>query len=107
MVFLGCTVIQSPTIIRNLYYTNKNDEDENGVLPWLWTVLGFPGGTVINNPPANVGGRRLKRLEFNSWVGKIPQRRKWQPTLAFLPEKSHGQDPGRLQFMESQRIRLD
>ena len=25
------------------------------------------------------------------WVGKIPWRRKWQPTLAFLSDKSHGQ----------------
>ena len=25
------------------------------------------------------------------WVGKIPWRRKWQPTAEFLPEKSHGQ----------------
>ena len=25
------------------------------------------------------------------WVGKIPWRRKWQATLVFLPEKSHGQ----------------
>ena len=23
-------------------------------------------------------------------VGKIPWRRKWQPTLVFLPEESHG-----------------
>ena len=28
---------------------------------------------------------------FNSWVGKIPWRRKWQPTPAFLPGESHGQ----------------
>ena len=27
---------------------------------------------------------------FNPWVGKLPWRRKWQPTPAFLPEKSHG-----------------
>jgi len=26
-----------------------------------------------------------------SWVGKIPWRRKWQPTPISLPEKSHGQ----------------
>ena len=33
-------------------------------------------------------------------------RRKYQPTPIFLPEKSHGQEePGRLQSMESQRIR--
>ena len=31
-----------------------------------------------------------KRPEFNPCVGKIPWRRKWQPTLVFLPGKSHG-----------------
>ena len=28
---------------------------------------------------------------FDSWVGKSPWRRKWQPTPVFLPGKSHGQ----------------
>ena len=28
---------------------------------------------------------------FNPWVGKIPWRRKWQPTPVFFPGKSHGQ----------------
>ena len=28
---------------------------------------------------------------FSPWVGKIPWRRKWQPTPVFLPGKSHGQ----------------
>ena len=28
---------------------------------------------------------------FNPWVGKIPWRRKWQPTPVFLPGESHGQ----------------
>ena len=27
---------------------------------------------------------------FSPWVGKIPWRRKWQPTLVFLPGKSQG-----------------
>ena len=35
--------------------------------------------------------RRLNRCGFNPWVRKIPWRRKWQPTLVFLPEKFHGQ----------------
>ena len=35
--------------------------------------------------------RRFRRCGFNPWVGKIPWRRKWQPTPVFLPEKSHGQ----------------
>ena len=29
-----------------------------------------------------------RRLEFNPWVGKIPWRRKWQPTPVFLPGES-------------------
>ena len=28
---------------------------------------------------------------FDSWVGKTPWRRKWQPTLVFLPGEFHGQ----------------
>ena len=28
---------------------------------------------------------------FYPWVGKIPWRRKWQPTLVFLAGESHGQ----------------
>ena len=35
---------------------------------------------------------RLKprRPGFDTWVGKIPWRRKWQPTPVFLPGKSYG-----------------
>ena len=32
-----------------------------------------------------------RRLRFDPWVGKIPWRRKWQPTPVHLPGKSHGQ----------------
>ena len=35
--------------------------------------------------------KRHKSLGFSPWVGKIPWRRKWQPTPMFLPGKSHGQ----------------
>ena len=31
------------------------------------------------------------RHGFSGWVGKIPWRRRWQPTPVFLPGKSHGQ----------------
>ena len=33
----------------------------------------------------------MQRPEFDPWVGKIPWRRKWQPTPVLLPGKSHGQ----------------
>ena len=45
----------------------------------------FPGGTRVKSLPANVGDK------FNLWIWKIPWRRKWQPTLVFLPGESHGQ----------------
>ena len=31
-----------------------------------------------------------RRGEFDPRVGKVPWRKKWQPTPVFLPEKSHG-----------------
>ena len=34
---------------------------------------------------------RCRRRGLDPWAGKIPWRRKWQPTLVFLPGKSHGQ----------------
>ena len=36
---------------------------------------------MVKNPPA----------VRETWVGKIPWRRAWQPTLVFLPGESHGQ----------------
>ena len=32
-----------------------------------------------------------KTLRFNPWIGKIPWRRAWQPTPAFLPGECNGQ----------------
>ena len=43
------------------------------------TLQGFPGGVVIKNTLANAGVSH-KRCGFDSWVGKIPWRRKGQAT---------------------------
>ena len=34
---------------------------------------------------------QCRRWRFDFWVGKVLWRRKWQPTLVYLPVKSHGQ----------------
>ena len=52
----------------------------------------------------NAGDEKCKRCGFSPQVGKIPWRRKWQPTQVFLPRKSHGEEPGGLQFMGLQRV---
>ena len=51
--------------------------------------LGFLGGAVVKNLPASAGD--LGDSGFYPWVGKIPWRRKWQPTPAFMPGKFYGQ----------------
>ena len=51
--------------------------------------LGFPGGTMVKNLPANAGDARY--AGSNPWVRKTPWRRKWQPTPVFFPGKFHGQ----------------
>ena len=33
---------------------------------------------------------QCRRPGFDPWIGKIPWRRKWQPTPVFLPGESHG-----------------
>ena len=35
--------------------------------------------------------KRHRRRVFDLWVRKLPWRRKWQPSLVLLPEKSYGQ----------------
>ena len=46
----------------------------------------FPGGASGKEPACQCG--RLKRRRFDSWVGKTPWRRAWQPTPVWtLPSK--------------------
>ena len=51
--------------------------------------LDFPGGAVVKNLPANIGGTR--DASFNLSVRKSPVSRKWQPTPVYSPGKFHGQ----------------
>ena len=57
---------------------------------YLWFTLGLPrwcsGKESINLPM-----QEIQETWVQSWVGKIPWSRKWQPTPEILPEKSHGQ----------------
>jgi len=62
---------------------------------------------VLKNPPANAGD--VKRCVFDPWVWKIAGGRARQPTQAFLPAESHGEEePGRQQHsMGSHSIRYN
>ena len=52
-------------------------------------TTGFPGGSMVRNPPANAENSEDKGLILG--LGSSPWRRKCQPTPVFLPGKSHGQ----------------
>ena len=55
----------------------------------LYLYKGLPGGSDGKESACQC--RRHKRRWFDPLVGKIPRRRKWQPTPIFLPGKFHGQ----------------
>ena len=70
---------------RILDYEKKNYSYLNKGLQWLSS----------KESSCNAGDP-----EFNPWVGKIPWRMAWQPTLVFLPgESTWTGEPGELQSM--------
>ena len=71
------------------------------LIPW-----GFPGGASSKESAGQC--RRCNRLGLDTWVGKIPWRRKCQSArVFFLGKIPWTEEPGGLQFMELQRIRHD
>ena len=53
-------------------------------------ICGYISGSSADKDPT-CQNRRCKGLRFICWVKKIPWRRKWLPTLVFLPGELHGQ----------------
>ena len=52
------------------------------------TRMDFPGSSVVKEFTCQ--WRRCRSRWFDFWIGKIPWRRKWKPTLIDFPWKSHG-----------------
>ena len=50
---------------------------------------GFPAGASVKNLLASAGD--LRDVGSTPGSGRVPWRRKWQPTPVFLPGESHGQ----------------
>ena len=75
-------------------------------------MLGFKSSNLYRGLPWWLNGKestcQCRRLGFNPWVGKIPWRGKWQPTLIILAwEIPWTEEPGGLQSIGSQRVRHD
>ena len=80
--FLSRTPYAERSVCKLLSYCTISAWRNKGEFCLLWCSL---VAQMVKNLPA------VRRPGFDPWVGKIPWRRKWQPTPIFLPGKSHGQ----------------
>ena len=74
VLILHCEFLQSLYSVFQRFLETK-------LIEKVVVSLGFPGSSVVKNPPQC---RSHRRPEFDSWVGKIPWMRAWQPTPLFL-----------------------
>ena len=64
------------------------------LIPRKWEFVGlyFAAWEVIKTwLSGKESASHCRRHGLNPWVRKIPWRRKWQPTLGFMPGETHGQ----------------
>ena len=80
----------SPELMDLLGYSSFSlleespEKYEQHTICFMAEKWGFPGGPVVTTC------LQCRRCGIDPWVGKIPWRRKWQPTPVFLPGKAHG-----------------
>ena len=79
---------------------------------WFSGLSVFPTWLLVYRPSIMwLTGKEFtcwcRRREFDPWVGKIPWRRKWQPSPVFLPGESHVQRswPGYNPWGRKERLR--
>ena len=63
-----------------VYFYNNSNQD---LLHTSW-----PCSCMAHGKESTCQYERGKRCGFDPWVGKIPWKKKWQPSLVFLPGKS-------------------
>ena len=83
------TAVQIVDLAACLRIMNTSKYSQDSLRTWKSVnILEVPYVSVLKNLPAVW---RCRRHGFKPWVGKIPWRRKWQPTPEFLSGKSSGQ----------------
>ena len=80
---LKCSIHFHTTVLQIIYQTQHLIKYDL----MLNNNLGFLGGAVVQNLPANTGDD----MSSSPGSGKIPWSKLWQPTAVFLPGETHGQ----------------
>ena len=79
------SAVRGDTYILEIFLTvKKYDRIETSFVLLRRLEVGA-GGSLVKNPLP------MQEMQVQSQVGKIPWRKKWQPTPVFLPGESHGQ----------------
>ena len=118
-LYLSPKTVDNVTLFLNIYFGYTRSSFQHAGSFSFITCDQVPWSRIEPGPPA-LGGRSLshwttrelslslflncpwwlsqwriclqsRRLGIDPWLGKIPWRRKWQPTPVFLPGESHGQ----------------
>ena len=98
-----CTHRGACTHTHTPHWVSSGCQRVSTTYPRIW---GLPRWHYDKEPACHC--RRHKRHRFSPWVGKIPWRRKWQPTPVFLfGESPWTEQLGGLQSMGSQRVGQD
>ena len=87
-VNLACYFFSSHCIAHSLI-SYCNVTSSVGSQPHIFTVMFLSQWAYLVAQMVKIC-LAMQKTGFNSWVGKIPWRRKWQPTPVLLPGKSHG-----------------
>ena len=102
MVFSCSFLVYTPSnyqysISKSIFVNFEPHTNENILLykkikllseAFFFPSQGFPGGTRGKEPSCQC--RRHKKCRFDSWVGKIPWSREWQPTPVLPGESPWG-----------------
>ena len=62
------------------------------MLWWVDSILELSSAKYLIGLPRQISGKEPScQSSFDPWLGKIPWRKKWQPTPIFLPGEDNGQ----------------
>ena len=95
-----CTILNVQLLCKLQVYNELSDSQFLKIILHLWGFLeGFSGKESVSH---------CRICVLDPWVGKIPWKKKWQPTPVFLPGKSLGQmSPVGYSLWGCKRVRHD
>ena len=92
-------MLQRKRNIHSVYGSLSNFYFQQLIEPKYFSSMGFPGDSVVKNPPANAGD-----LDSIPGLGRSPGKGNGNPLQDSCLEIPRTEEPGRLQSMGSQRV---